>query len=98
MGLGYALSEEFIQENGKIVTDSYAKLGIRRIGQTPAIKCIIIEDPHEEGPYGAKGMGELPLSMGAPSVVHAIYDALGVWVNSIPAVPEKIVNELKKIK
>ncbi len=96
MGLGYALSEEYKQEDGKILTDSYAKLGIRRIGQIPGIKCIIIEDPHEEGPSGAKGMGELPLSMGAPSVVHAIYDALGVWVNSIPAVPQKIVNELKK--
>ncbi|MCK5198882.1 MAG: xanthine dehydrogenase family protein molybdopterin-binding subunit, partial [Spirochaetales bacterium] len=96
MGLGYALSEEYKQENGKIITDNYAKLGIRRIGQTPVIKCIIIEDPHKEGPYGAKGMGELPLSMGAPSVVHAIYDALGIWVSSIPAVPEKIVNELKK--
>ncbi len=98
MGLGYALSEEYKQENGIIITDSYARLGIRRIGQTPGIRCIIIEEPHEDGPYGAKGMGELPLSMGAPSVVHAIYDALGVWVDSIPAVPEKIVRELRKIK
>jgi CO/xanthine dehydrogenase Mo-binding subunit/aerobic-type carbon monoxide dehydrogenase small subunit (CoxS/CutS family) len=96
MGLGYALSEEFRQKNGKIVTDSYGKLGVRRIGQTPGIKCIIIENEHEDGPYGAKGMGELPLSMGAPSVVHAIYDALGIWVNSIPAVPGKILTELGK--
>ncbi len=96
MGLGYALSEEYKQINGKIITDNFGRLGIRRIGQTPGIKCIIIEDPHDEGPYGAKGMGELPLSMGAPSVVHAIYDALGIWVNSIPAVPSKIINELRK--
>ncbi len=96
MGLGYALSEEFRQKDGKIITDTYARLGIRRIGQTPRIKCIIIENEHEEGPFGAKGMGELPLSMGAPSVVHALYDALGIWVPSIPAVPGKIVRELEK--
>ncbi|MCK5248859.1 MAG: molybdopterin-dependent oxidoreductase, partial [Spirochaetaceae bacterium] len=96
MGLGYALSEEFKQVNDEIITDSYAKLGIRRIGQTPRIKCLIIEEPHDHGPYGAKGMGELPLSMGAPSVVHAIHDALGVWVMSIPANPKKILAELEK--
>jgi aldehyde oxidoreductase len=96
MGLGYALSEQFVQREGRIVTDSYARLGIRRIGQTPGIKCLIIEEPHEQGPYGAKGMGELPLSMGAPSVSHALHDALGIWVKSIPAVPEKILAELNK--
>ncbi len=96
MGLGYALSEEFVQRDDRIISDSYARLGIRRIGLTPRIKCLIIEEPHDEGPYGAKGMGELPLSMGAPSVSHAIHDALGIWVKSIPAVPKKILAELKK--
>jgi len=96
MGLGYALSEEFVQQDGRIITDSYARLGIRRIGQTPRIKCLIIEEPHDDGPYGAKGMGELPLSMGAPSVAHGIHDALGIWVKSIPALPAKILAELEK--
>lgn len=96
MGLGYALSEEFKQENGRIITDTYASLGIRRIRQTPGIKCIIIEDEHRDGPFGAKGMGELPLSMGAPSVVHALYDALGIWIHSIPVVPEKVLAEIKE--
>ncbi len=96
MGLGYALSEEFVQKDDRIVTDSFARLGIRRIGQTPRIKCLIVEEPHDQGPYGAKGMGELPLSMGAPSVSHALHDALGIWIKSIPAVPEKILAELKK--
>jgi CO/xanthine dehydrogenase Mo-binding subunit len=95
MGLGYALSEECKVENGKVVSDTYAKLGVRRIGQTPDIKSIIIENPHAEGPYGAKGMGELPLSAGAPAVVHAIYDALGIWITSLPITPQKILECLQ---
>ena len=95
MGLGYALSEECKQEQGRLISDSYGKLGVRRIGQTPEIESIIVENPHEEGPYGAKGMGELPLSSGAPAVVHAIHDALGIWVTSLPVTPEKILSCLR---
>ncbi len=90
MGLGYGLSEEFRIENGYIQSDSYGKLGLRRIGQTPEIESIIVENPHPEGPYGAKGMSELTISLGAPAVVHALYNALGVWITSLPATPEKV--------
>ena len=96
MGLGFALSEEYKLENGRIITDSFAKLGLRRIGQTPEIESIIIEDPHPEGPFGAKGMSELPISAVTPAVVSAIHDALGIWLTSLPATPEKIVKILKK--
>ena len=94
MGLGYALSEEYREDNGIVATDTYAKLGVRRIGQTPNIHCMVIENTHDDGPYGAKGMGELPISMGAPSVVHALHDALGIWVTSLPVKPEKILAAL----
>lgn len=87
MGLGYALSEEFRQ--GETLT--YGQLGIRRIGQNPRIKTIIIENRHEDGPRGAKGMGELPLSMGAPSVVHALHQALGSGSQPFPFRPGKSV-------
>ena len=96
MGLGYALSEECKLEKGLLVSDTYGKLGVRRIGQTPAIESIIIENPHAEGPYGAKGMGELPLSTGAPAVVHAIHDALGIWITSLPVTPQKILENVKR--
>lgn len=95
MGLGYALSEEFKLEQGRIVTDTMAKLGLPRIRQIPEIECIMIENPHAEGPFGAKGMSELPISMAAPAVVSAIHDALGIWLTSIPATPEKILKALK---
>jgi len=96
MGLGYALSEEYREEAGKAVTDTYGKLGVRRIGQTPGIRCIVIENTHKHGPFGAKGMGELPISLSAPSVVHAVYNAVGVWINSLPVLPEKIIRAMQK--
>jgi CO/xanthine dehydrogenase Mo-binding subunit len=96
MGLGYALSEEFRLERGRILTDTLARLGLWRATQVPLIQCIIVENPHEEGPYGAKGMSELPVSMAAPAVVSALHDALGVWLTRIPATPERILAALGK--
>ncbi|MEA3397071.1 MAG: hypothetical protein U9R05_06380, partial [Chloroflexota bacterium] len=52
---------------------------------------ISVSDTHPEGPYGAKGMGELPLSPTAPAIANAIYDAVGVRVCSLPLTPQKIV-------
>ncbi|RKX86635.1 MAG: xanthine dehydrogenase [Spirochaetes bacterium] len=94
MGIGYALSEEFKIKNGKIITASYGRLGLQRIKQTPEIQCILVENPHADGPYGAKGMGELPLSAVAPAVVSAIHDALGIWLTSIPVTPNKIIKAI----
>ncbi|OHD74183.1 MAG: hypothetical protein A2V99_14070 [Spirochaetes bacterium RBG_16_67_19] len=96
MGLGYALSEEFRLERGRILTDTLARQGLWRATQVPPIQCIIVENPHEEGPYGAKGMSELPVSMAAPAVVSALHDALGVWLTRIPATPERILQALAK--
>lgn len=96
MGLGYALSEEYRERLGVPETDSFGKLGIPRIGQTPRIHCFIIENPHTQGPFGAKGMGELPLSMGAPSAAHAVRRAAGIWIHSLPLRPEKILAALKE--
>jgi CO/xanthine dehydrogenase Mo-binding subunit/aerobic-type carbon monoxide dehydrogenase small subunit (CoxS/CutS family) len=95
MGLGYALSEEFRLQNGRILTDTLAKLGLWRAPAVPPIECIIVENPHAEGPFGAKGMSELPVSMAAPAVVSALHDALGVWLTRIPATPERILEALR---
>jgi CO/xanthine dehydrogenase Mo-binding subunit/aerobic-type carbon monoxide dehydrogenase small subunit (CoxS/CutS family) len=95
MGLGYALSEEFRLENGRISSDTLAKLGLWRAAAVPPMECIIVENPHDEGPFGAKGMSELPVSMAAPAVVSALHDALGIWLTRIPATPERILEALR---
>ena len=98
MGIGHGLYEEFVVKEGRVLTDTLRKLRIPHIEQMPEIETIIIEDPHPEGPYGAKGMGELPASMAAPAIVNAIHDALGVWITSLPARPEKVLAALRPRK
>ena len=90
MGMGYGLSEEFRLEAGRPITDRYAKLGLPRITRTPEMVAISVSDAHPAGPYGAKGMGELPMSPTAAAIANAVYDAVGVRVHSLPITPEKI--------
>ena len=90
MGMGYGLSEEFRLEAGRPVTDRYAKLGLKRITDMPDMVAISVSDPHPEGPYGAKGMGELPMSPTAAAIANAVFDAVGVRIHSLPITPEKI--------
>jgi CO/xanthine dehydrogenase Mo-binding subunit len=58
------------------------------------MEVIIVECPYSRGPFGAKGVGELPMDVGAPAVVAAIADAVGVWITDLPATPEKILAAL----
>ncbi len=94
MGMGYGLSEEFVLENGIISTDNLAKLKLPRITDMPEIETILVEE-ESDGPYGAKGMGELPINPTAPAIINAIYDAVGVRITDLPATREKILAELK---
>ena len=93
-GLGYALSEAFVVENGLPKTLKFKDLGLLRFRDLPEIEPIIIEDPHVLGPFGAKGMGELTISPTAPAVVNAIHDAVGVWMTELPVTPEKLLAAL----
>lgn len=95
MGVGYARSEEFLTKEGRVVTDSLAKLKLPKITDMPDMDIIIVEEPQLEGPYGAKGMGELPVNPVAPAVSNAIFDAVGVRIRSLPITKEKVAEALK---
>ena len=96
MGLGYGLSEEFRLEAGRPITDRYAKLGLPGVADMPEMVAISVSDAHPAGPYGAKGMGELPMSPTAAAIANAIYDAVGARVYSLPVTPEKIAAARKE--
>lgn len=95
MGLGYGLSEQFILKHGYMVTDSLGKLRLPKIIDAPEMEIILIEEA-AEGPYGAKGMGELPLNPTAPAIINAIHDAIGVRISDLPATKDKILAALKE--
>jgi xanthine dehydrogenase molybdenum-binding subunit len=72
MGLGYALTEELACENGMPVTFKLRDLGVLRARDMPQIDVILVEDPEPEGPFGAKGVGEIGLVPTAPAVAAAL--------------------------
>jgi xanthine dehydrogenase molybdenum-binding subunit len=94
MGLGNALTEEFIMENGYVVTDRLARYRIPGIMLTPEITSIIVEHPTAEGPYGAKGVGEICSIPTTPAITNAIYNAVGVRIDKLPVDQELIAQEL----
>jgi xanthine dehydrogenase molybdenum-binding subunit len=97
MGLGHALTEEFIVENGHVVTDYLARYRIPGISLTPEIKSIIIEQPTADGPYGAKGVGEISSIPTAPAITNAIYNAVGVRMDRTPIDQEIIAKSLLEL-
>ncbi len=81
MGLGNALTEEFIVEEGQVFTDHLARYRIPSIVHTPEIISYIVEHPTADGPYGAKGVGEIVSIPTTPAITNAIYNAVGVRVD-----------------
>lgn len=98
MGIGHALVEDFILEEGRVITDRLAKYRVPSIYYTPEITSFIVEHPTADGPYGAKGIGEICLIPTIPAITNAIYNAIGVRVDKLPVDQEKIITELQKQK
>jgi len=84
MGLGQALSEEFVVENGVPVTQTLKSLHIIPPTGMPEVECIIVEEPQPEGPYGAKGVGEAALVPTAAAVAGALHAFDGIRRTRLP--------------
>lgn len=99
MGLGNALTENFIVEQGQVFTDRLARYRMPSIVQTPEIISILASHPTKDGPYGAKGIGELVSIPTTPAITNAIYHAVGVRIDRLPVDQEVIIQHLKgKVK
>ena len=94
MGLGNALTENFIVEEGRVFSDRLARYRIPSITQTPEITSIVVEHATAEGPYGAKGIGEIVSIPTTPAITNAIYNAVGVRIDRLPVDQEEIVRKL----
>jgi xanthine dehydrogenase molybdenum-binding subunit len=85
MGLGMALQENFVMQDGYVLTDSLHKCHLPTIDQTPEVISFFIEEETKDGPYGAKGVGELASIPTTPAIINALYHATGVRCYSLPA-------------
>ncbi len=89
--VGWATIEEIKMKDGGYQNDRLATYLIPTALDAPRIRTILIENPYSRGPFGAKGIGELPMDGPAPAIIAAIHDATGVWLDEIPATPEKVL-------
>lgn len=93
-GIGWALTENFKLKLGKVLTNNLTTYLLPTALDVGEIQSILVEDPEPEGPWGAKGIGEPAIIPTAGAIANAISNAIGKPVNSIPIIPERILELL----
>ncbi|NOZ01163.1 MAG: molybdopterin-dependent oxidoreductase [Deltaproteobacteria bacterium] len=95
-GLGYALMEEVLHQDGRMLNNQFSTYLIPTARDVPPIKALIVEHPARVGPYGAKGFAEQPLMGIAPAVANAVFNATGVRIRELPITPERLWNAMRR--
>ena len=95
MGLGHALMEDFKVEEGIIKSDRMARYPVPRMKDSPEVVSLVVESLTEEGPFGAKGIGELVCVPTPPAITNAIAHAIGLRIDSLPVTKEKVKHYLE---
>ena len=95
-GMGQALYEDVIVENGQMMNPSFLDYGFPTFMEMPKIEAIEVETDDPIGPFGAKEAGEGTQLSPAPAIANAIYDAIGVDFISLPITPGKVLEALEK--
>jgi CO/xanthine dehydrogenase Mo-binding subunit len=96
MGTGYALTERLILEKGEVMNANFRDYKILTAKDVIPVEAVIVETTDQDGPYGAKGIGEPGCVPTAPAIANAIYDAVGIRIKDLPITPEKIVRALRE--
>ena len=95
---GYALLEDLRVKDGRILTDQLSTYLIPTILDIPdQVESVIVEVPDPNGPWGARGVGELPFLPTAPAIAAAVHDATGVWFDEFPLTAERVLRGLGRI-
>ncbi|MEW5872117.1 MAG: molybdopterin cofactor-binding domain-containing protein [Chloroflexota bacterium] len=95
---GYTILENFIEEAGVVQTQHLSTYLIPTVLDVPdQVKAMILEYPDPIGPWGARGMGEMPFLPLAPAIIAAVHDATGVWFYDFPLIPQRVLQGLGKI-
>ncbi|MDY7079059.1 MAG: molybdopterin cofactor-binding domain-containing protein, partial [Chloroflexota bacterium] len=93
--VGWATCENFITDGGQVLTPHLSTYLIPTIGDVPErVESVIVEHPDPRGPWGARGMGEMPFIPLAPALVAAVHDATGIWLDELPLTPERVLGSL----
>jgi len=95
---GYAILENFVQKDGYVQTQHLSTYLIPTVLDVPdCVQSQILELADPRGPWGARGMAEMPFMPLAPALIAAVHDATGVWMHEFPLTPERILKALGRI-
>jgi CO/xanthine dehydrogenase Mo-binding subunit len=97
-GVGQALSEEIVLDEGSILNPMLHAYGVPSAADSPPIRSLIVESATPEGPFGAKGVGEITVVPTCAAISNAIYDATGVRLTSLPFTPESLLKGLEDME
>jgi len=92
--IGFCLYEKVVWQNGRMQNNQMTNYIMPTSSDLPAIRVFFEELGNVYGAYGAKGIGELPMDGPAPAIINAVADALGVHFDSVPLLPEDIMDKL----
>lgn len=95
-GLGAALGEKLIYEDGRLVNDGYLHYPLPRATTVPSMDVTLIEGPEPAGPFDAKSVGEIALIPAAPALLNAVYDATGIRFRELPLTPDVVLAALRE--
>jgi CO/xanthine dehydrogenase Mo-binding subunit len=95
MGVGYALTEELQVHEGRVLNPSFLDYRLPTAPDMPKIETVIVETADPEGPFGAKGVGEMGGTPTAAAIANAIYDAVGVRIMHLPITGERMLRALR---
>jgi len=95
---GYAILENFIQRDGYVQTQYLSTYLIPTVLDIPErVRPVILEYPDPIGPWGARGMAEMPFLPLTPAIMAAMHDATGIWFSEFPLTPERVLHKLGKL-
>jgi len=97
MGLGFALFEQILFEEGRMLNPTFLDYKIPTALDMPETEIILVESEEPDAPFGAKECGEGSVAPVGPAIANAVCDAIGVRIKSLPLTPEKVLRGLKRI-
>jgi CO/xanthine dehydrogenase Mo-binding subunit len=93
---GYAILENFVIKNGQVLTPYFSNYLIPTVLDVPErVKSVIMECAEPNGPWGVRGMAEMPYLPLAPAIAAALHNATGIWFDEFPFTPDRIHSQLK---
>ena len=94
--VGWAMLENYVQRDGHAVTKQLSTYLIPGVLDVAHVEPVILELPDPQGPFGLRGMAEMPFIPTAPAIAAAIHDAIGVWLDELPYTPERVWMALQR--